>query len=887
MHQFRTTFIRSVSASCAGLFIAITPLHTVHAQLPVSGQLTGTEILQLRGAMGAPGSTLGGVGSVGLGSTSLGAPAPVMLALPGQSGADENGGDTQGAGGKGGDLRLAVQLPPNEFQKYLLQTTGKLLPLYGAEFFLNAQRNPTVLNPGPVAQDYRLRVGDALNVRLWGPVDASLQLTVDRNGEILLPKIGTVNVAGVTAADVERVVRDAVSKQFRNFGISVVPGRLRKLQVAVVGLARFPGTYGLSSEATITTALFASGGPGLGGSARRVQLRRQGQTIAEFDLYAFLAQGDKSADVRLQEGDVLVYPAASGYAAIHGAIDQPSVVELKSAQETLGDVMKLLGGVPVVADVRRATLERVNPQQTPPRGYEDLALSAQGLAKTLRNGDVVTIWPIVPDAGNAVTLTGAVVRPTRFAWRQGLRVGDVVADRSLLQSPETLRQRDELLFDDFERERGVRSRARVPDDLQVQRQLTPMAGETPPETPGQRALNATGGAPGGSVTTGLNSQPGNRTAAGAALADRANNADSTGIGGPVNPTLEVVLASEQSTARRRTERGLAGIGALSEELNLDYAAIERRGPSGKGSSVLSFNLAHVWADPSSADNLALEPGDVVTIFSARDLRVPLAQRKVRVRIEGEVARPGIYEVKPGEGLAQLIERAGGITPDAYLFGMGLFREEVRQTQLDNLQKIVRRLEQDSMAALSRTTQSFSGVSDAAGLQARLQAQQQAQQRALENVRSLKPEGRIALNLKPSLNVSPAQLPGLRFANGDRLVIPYRPDFVFVYGAVNTESAVLYEKGQTVTHYLDKAGIRNSADKGAVVLLRADGSALSSQIAWRNEVLRAEVMPGDSIVLPEKLDRESAWAAIVRNTRDFTQILYQLGLGVAALRVLRQ
>jgi protein involved in polysaccharide export with SLBB domain len=169
----------------------------------------------------------------------------------------------------------------------------------------------------------------------------------------------------------------------------------------------------------------------------------------------------------------------------------------------------------------------------------------------------------------------------------------------------------------------------------------------------------------------------------------------------------------------------------------------------------------------------------------------------------------------------------------------------------------------------------------------VQAQQQAQQKALENLRTLKPEGRIALNLKPSLNVNTAQLPSLRFANGDRVVIPYRPDFVYVYGAVNTESAVLYAKGRSVAEYLEAAGVRTSADMDAAVLLRADGSAVSSQSVWRNQALRAEVMPGDSIVLPEKVDRESAWSAIIRNTKDFTQILYQLGLGAAAVKTLRQ
>jgi protein involved in polysaccharide export with SLBB domain len=238
-------------------------------------------------------------------------------------------------------------------------------------------------------------------------------------------------------------------------------------------------------------------------------------------------------------------------------------------------------------------------------------------------------------------------------------------------------------------------------------------------------------------------------------------------------------------------------------------------------------------------------------------------------------------------MAELIAKAGGLTPEAYLFGTALFRDEVRDSQRQNLQKILRRFEQDSLAAITKASQSLGGGADAGLAQVRVQSMQQAQQQALVSLRSLKPEGRIALGLTPDLNLSLVQFPALRFAAGDKLVVPHRPDFVYVYGAVNTEAAMLYRAGRTVESYLDSAGIRNSADLNQAVLIRADGSALSRQSRWRNEVLGATVMPGDSIVLPESVDRESAWSVIVRNFKDYTQILYQLGLGAAAVKTLRQ
>ena len=175
--------------------------------------------------------------------------------------------------------------------------------------------------------------------------------------------------------------------------------------------------------------------------------------------------------------------------------------------------------------------------------------------------------------------------------------------------------------------------------------------------------------------------------------------------------------------------------------------------------------------------------------------------------------------------------------------------------------------------------------DANIAQARIAAAQQAQKQAVERVRSLKPEGRIAMDLAPDLYSAVTSLPSVRLQNGDRFVVPSRPDFVYVFGSVNTESALLYKEGQDVASYLKTAGVSQGADRDGVILIRADGAALTNS-GWFSSVLGTKVMPGDSIVMPEKIDRESTWSSVVRNTKDITQILYQLGLGAAAYKTLR-
>jgi hypothetical protein len=131
------------------------------------------------------------------------------------------------------------------------------------------------------------------------------------------------------------------------------------------------------------------------------------------------------------------------------------------------------------------------------------------------------------------------------------------------------------------------------------------------------------------------------------------------------------------------------------------------------------------------------------------------------------------------------------------------------------------------------------------------------------------------------------LPTIRLSQGDKFYVPSKPDFVYIFGSVNTESALIYKAGLTVADYVQLAGSGIGADREGIILMRADGSAVTNQSRWRNEVASIKVMPGDTIVIPEKLDRESAWSVLVRNTKDFTQILYQLGLGAAAIKTLRQ
>ena len=867
-------------------------LNITHAQTPPLPGLSG--IQNQIGGLGAMGSGSGGIGGAGIGGMNGG--------LGILNNKEIKGADPVISANLRVPIPVFTQLEPNSFQKYLLQVTGQAYPIYGASFFENirqlevppnkseVQSSSDLLtgnisayypyapftNP-PVNSDYALGTGDQLLIRTWGSIDINYQAVIDKNGLISIPRVGSFPLTGVRFGDAQGVINQAISKQFKNYDLSVSMGQTRSITVYVVGQARRPGSYTLSSLSTMSSALFASGGPNNIGSIRHVQLKRADKIVSEFDLYDFLSNGLTKGDVKLIDGDVIVMPPAVGYVALIGKVNSPAVYELKSEQEPLENLIKISGGLPLTTNPLSASLERLEPTQTQPRLVLNLSLNKEGLKTILKKGDLINFFSIVPELSNAVTLRGNVAQPKRFPFKEGMRIHDLIPSKGVLISGNSVRLQNEVLFDMNERERTQRSREQIPTDLLLDQNQQLI--QSKQSTDSLKPLDPV-------AKTQLDPKSSQAPTS-------TNLASDNGQSSVVSlekwkQQREDRLLAQQPAITDFKKKSLADqIGVLMDQVNFDYAVVERINRKDLSVALLPFNLGEALDHPNSPENLALEAGDVVTVFSQDDIRVPISKRRVTVRIEGEVKNPGIYQANPGDTLPTLIKRAGGLTKDAYLFGSGFYREDVRKTQLENLDKLLRRLESESTSSLTQLSQSLGGSTDTTGLQARVTAAQQTQRSAIDRLKNLKPEGRIALGLTPSIDNGFDELPQIKLQNSDRLIVPPLPDFVYVYGSVNTESALLYKKGLKTSDYLSIAGVTSGADKEAVILLRADGTAISSTGTWRNQVLNAEVLPGDTIVMPEKLDRESVWSSVFRNTLGATQIFYQLGLGAAAIKTLRQ
>jgi protein involved in polysaccharide export with SLBB domain len=598
-------------------------------------------------------------------------------------------------------------------------------------------------------------------------------------------------------------------------------GQLRSIQIFVVGQARRPGNYTVSSLSTLVNAVFAAGGPSNRGSMRSVQLKRGSKTVADLDLYELLLYGDKSKDVPLLPGDVIYFAPVGSLAAISGSVNTSAIFELKG-DTTLAKLLEWSGGLATTAQSRVATIERIDARRT--RVVNQFSLDAAGFSQSVKDGDLVTVLPILPKFENAVTLRGNVAFPLRYPHKQGMRVKDLIPEREALIRP------------DYYLKKNLATRVEATGELrrgtqsQQQGSLPQQSGASSQQQPG-----------------GLPQQP-------ALTPDRR-------------------LARGEGEERIRTQ-----VKNLLDEINWDYAVVERLNQADLSTVLLPFNLGRAILDGDPAHNLVLEPGDTVTVFSKTDINVPQLKQTRLVRLEGEFVHSGVYQAQPGETLRQLVARAGGLTPVAYTFGSEFTRESTRKAQESQYQETLSRLEREAESALVAQSRSVLSAEEAQALP----AQAAARRSLIARLRELKPSGRIVLEVPT--NGRAADLPAIPLEDGDRLYVPAPPSMVNVFGAVFTESSFLYRPEKRVDDYLTQAGgTTKRADTSQLFVLRADGSVSGSSRGWfGSQLASANIMPGDTIVVPEDFER-TTWT---KDLKDWTQILYQFGLGAAALKVLR-
>jgi protein involved in polysaccharide export with SLBB domain len=753
-------------------------------------------------------------------------------------------------------------------------SAGRPLPLFGQSLFDQAPSTFAPLDQLQVPSDYIIGPGDGLQIRIWGQLEADLRTTVDRSGQVYVPRVGQISVVGVHYGELEQYLKNEISKVFKNFSLTASVGRLRSIQVLVVGNARYPGTYTISSLSTLVNAIFASGGPTRQGSLRHIQVRRDGTTITDFDFYDLLIKGDKSKDVRLQPGDVLYIPPVGPLVAISGSVNTPAIYELKG-MSTLNELIQIAGGFSSLADTGKITIERVVDHQS--RATLEFPYDDKSRAEPLQDGDIVRVLSIVPSFEDTVTLRGNVANPGRFPWKAGMRI------RDLIPTPDALLTRRYWL-----------DRAAIGNGHATEYPVRPgfnvrcLPAGPPPETtaPAAQAGAATTGAAGQgttvnspySGTVGLEppsptyipceptDQPSSQPAA--AKAD-----EHTPLGSQQRPESSESMSTTQRTAKSVT----ADLRHYAPEINWDYAIIQRVNPTDLTSKLLWFSPRKAVLERDEGSNLELQAGDIVTIFSQRDISLPEDERARYVVVEGEVARPGVYKLEKNETMHSVLGRAGGLTSNAYVYGSQLLRESARIEQQNSLDQLVNTMEVQVRQSALSIAASVSG-GDAQGIA-------QLQEGIISQLRAVHATGRVALPVKPS-DKNLTDFPNMLLEDNDRLIIPHTPSTVSVVGNVYNPGSFIYDSHTNSGGYLIMAGKgKPQSDLGHAFVLRANGVVVAANnvngLFTGTKFDHLRLYPGDEIIVPYKLPT----GAFTRGLRDWSQIASQLAITAAALAVI--
>jgi polysaccharide export outer membrane protein len=731
-----------------------------------------------------------------------------------------------------------------------LEVTVKILPIeaplkpFGYDLFKPGARRFTPATDIPVPADYVIGPGDTVLVQLYGKESSTHELIVSRDGDIPFPGIGPIRVAGLKFAQMEREIQRRVQRQLIGIKVSVTLGKLRSIRVFVLGDVEKPGSYTVGGLATMTNALLAGGGVKRFGSLRDIQLKRDGKLISRMDLYDLLLKGDNSADSRLLPGDVIFIPPIGKTASIGGSVRRPAIYELKH-EHTVSDLIALGGGLTADAYPKSVQIERIRGNRE--RTLLDLDLTQPGMAQSeLQDGDAITVKSVLDREEGIVTLVGHVSRPGKYAWRQDMRLTTMIPSvRDLLPQADTG-------YALIRRERA--------DDRSIEVLSANLAEAM--ATPGSKAD--------------LLLQPRDKVYIFGATEDRSITIlplleEARASSAPDRPIREVSIAGSVHHPGRyplgpdmRVNDLIAAGGGLKDEAYvLDGELTRFKVVAGKTREYLREQInigAALRGD--AAMNVVLQPHDSLVVR-----RVPGWDVAGQIEVRGEVRFPGKYPVVRGEKLSSVLKRAGGVTDEAYPRGAIFVRESVRAREQAHFEQLANQLERDLTIALA----------EAPGIGEQRNIEVAEGRTLLRQMRAARATGRMVIKLDAILNNNGEF--DIEVEDGDRLFVPKRPHEVTVLGEVYHPTAHVYNKDLRRDEYVQlSGGVTERGNKGATYVIHADGS-VTPPIGWFNN--NVDVSPGDTIVVPVKVDRVSS----LKVATDVSQVVFQLAVAVAAMNAI--
>ncbi|GAB6045596.1 hypothetical protein JCM11957_11940 [Caminibacter profundus] len=759
------------------------------------------------------------------------------------------------------------------------------LKRFGEKFFYN--RNSLNKQILAVPEYYQINVGDIIVVQVFGGNDKTLNLTVDNNGNIYLPVIGPVYVAGLSVAEVKDLIKRKLKPTYQNSKIVVDVKVNSFIQVALTGYVKAPGVYNLNSLSTVKDLLIVANGFGELGSMREVYLKRNGKVLKIIDFYKLIKDGKLVDTTLLRNGDIIYVPRAKTLVSLRGAVSTPAIYEMKK-EESLKDLIAISGGLlPEASDKSIKITRYVN------NAYVKVFFRNLDDKFVFKNGDEVYVYKISELNQDYVKVYGNIEKPGTYEIPKDKKLSTLLKHLSYLKDTYydygVIRKFDNKI---------ISFSLKNPGDITLSKKDEIFIFNKYEVLPAEYV-----------IVKGSVKEPGKyRWFEGTTLKDVINNA---GILENANlkkvqvisydknfrPVLKYVDFTKNPDYKLKPFdeitlfdyynfeplKYINVLGAVNKAGNYVYA---------KGMTLKDALTMAGWLEDKADKNyielirykvingqrireikklsikdlnFELKPYDEIDVKT-----IPNWNERETVTIKGEVKYPGVYVIQKGDRLVDVIKRAGGFTKNAYLYAAVFTRESVRKMQEKRLKEMIYKLKKKVAILAASAKGAGEGNLDAKNLieaidSVAIQAEQ------------LKPIGRIAIILDKNLTKFEKSPYNIVLENNDTLYIPSKKDSVIVMGEVLTPTAFVYTTDSSLK-YIKKAGGRTSLADDIYFVVHANGFTDKGEFGtlFYDNI---KVKPGDAITVPIKI-KTSTWYGI---TKDLTSILYQLAITAASLK----
>ena len=739
----------------------------------------------------------------------------------------------------------------------------------------------------PVPENYALGPGDSVNVLLYGKEQEEFVLMVSRDGKLQFPRLGSISVAGMTFADVKGVIGDRVKRQFVGTSAVVSIGKLRSINVFLAGEVIAPGSYSVSGLSTVTQVLYAAGGVTDIGSMRNIQVKRQGQVVATFDMYDLLLRGDTTNDIRLSSGDTVFVPVLNSLATADGEVRRPALYET-IPNENVESLLQMAGGVSAQGYSRSASISRyATGEASRSRVQLDLDDEAD-LATTVFDGDFLEVGRVKEEIIGEVVVRGSVARPGGYAWRRGLRISDILSsvDDDLLSETDLntglVVRRSGLGLEVDVLGLNLLEAINKPgsnSDLELYVQDEVLIFSLPYFNDSYKVLRADSEAISDGRSQDEDGQLANQSDLGMAgdggeafLAD--SRASEEGEREDRQELIEEVVFRLQAQAKTPADTNLVRVsgdvrlpgtypllrsreiaelielaGGFEASAYLDRAEVTRLGFEADGSAnltTISISLVEILEGNSE---FKLKPRDQVQIR-----RIPNWSYGDSVTFSGAVVSPGDYPIAPGETLLSILGRAGGLNEVAFAEGAILIKTSAKKREQEQIHKLVSSIQRSSISR-NRTRENEDNTS---GNQPELSSREDLVELLLDEDVG----GRVVIDL-------PAILAGderadIQLEAGDSLYVPEFSNTVSVIGEVREPGTFRFQEGRTVDDYVEyAAGASTRALAKEIYVVRANGGVErlggGRKLFKFDSARNLQIQPGDTIVVPVNEDYQPSLA----------------------------